>query len=122
MKGYKGTDENMKCRGMQYEVGKTYHADGTIELCRNGLHFCRNLRDVFNFYKRDNGSRYFEVEASGAIQIGTNKCAASDLTIVRELSRVEVNRCMYGYGNGYGYGDGDGDGDIQKILLWRALS
>ncbi len=124
----------MKCRGMQYEIGKSYHADGTIELCHNGLHFCRNLRDVFDFYERDNGSRYFEVVASGAIQIGADKCAASDLTIVRELSKVEVNRCTYGYGygngngNGNGYGDGDGDGygdgygDIQKILIWRALS
>lgn len=105
--GYKGTDQNMKCRGMQYKVGKAYHADGTIELCRNGLHFCRNLCDVFGFYNRDGGSRYFEVVASGAIQIGANKCAASDLTITRELSRVEVNRCAYG--NGYGYSDGNGD-------------
>ena len=79
---------------------------------------------------------------SGAIQIGADKCAASDLTIVRELSKAEVNRCTYGngygygygngngYGYGYGYGDGygcgygygDGNGDIQKILLWRPLS
>ena len=142
MKGYKGTDESMKCRGMQYEVGKSYHADGTIELCHNGLHFCRNLHDVFDFYVPANGSRYFEVVASGAIQIGADKCAASDLTIVRELSKAEVNQCAYGYGDGYGNGDGygygcvcvygngygngcgygDGNGDIQKILLWRTLS
>lgn len=146
MKAYKGTDENMKCRGLQYEVGKSYHVDGTIKLCHNGLHFCRNLCDVFEFYNRDNGNRYFEVEASGAIQIGTNKCAASDLTITRELSSVEVNRCTYGngnsygdgnsYGNDYNYGYGNGNGygngygnfygngycDIQKILLWRTLS
>lgn len=126
MKGYKGTDRNMRCRGMQYEVGKTYHVDGVIELCQNGMHFCKNLPDVFNFYERDNGSRYFEVVASGAIQIGANKCAASDLTIVRELSKVEVNRCMYGYGygdsDGNGDGCGNGHGNIQKILLWRTLS
>lgn len=132
MRGWKGTDESMKCRGLQHEVGKSYHVDGTIELCHNGLHFCRNLCDVFKFYNRDNGSRYFEVEASGVIQIDTNKCAASDLTITRELSKVEVNRCTYGNGygcgygdgygcgSGYGYGSGDGD-DTQRILLWRTL-
>ena len=92
MKGYKGTDENMKCRGMQYEVGKAYHVDGTIELCHNGLHFCRNLRDVFDFYERDNDSRYFEVVASGAIQIGANKCAASDLTMQTRLARKGIKR------------------------------
>ena len=124
LSGYKGTDENMKCRGLQYEVGKSYHVDGTIKLCHNGLHFCKNLCDVFEFYNNDDGNRYFEVEASGAIQIGTNKCAASDLTIVRELSKAEVDRCTYGYGYGDGDGDGNGygDGNIQKILLWRTLS
>ena len=111
MKGYKGMSSDMTCRGMQYEIGKTYRVDGAIALCSNGLHFCERLKDVFTFYGRENGSRYFEVYAGGQIVCDGSKSAASELTIIRELTDIEVNRCVYGYGNGYGNGNGNGDGN-----------
>ena len=33
---YKGFDEDFKCRGMQYEVGKEFSVTGRIEVCENG--------------------------------------------------------------------------------------
>ena len=123
MKGYKGMDENMKCRGMQYEVGKTYHAYGDINVCSNGLHFCERLSDVFDYYDR-NGNRFFEVEASGTVKTEGRKSAASDLRIIRELDDIEINRTVYGdgygddYGDGYGDGYGNGYGDIQRVLMF----
>ena len=41
MKVYKGTDKDMKCRGMQYEVGKTYEVDGAVRCGSVGLHSCK---------------------------------------------------------------------------------
>lgn len=146
VKGYKGMHTDMTCLGMQYEIGKTYQIDGDIEICRNGLHFCKNLKDVFNYYQRD-GSRFFEVEASGIIKYDRDKCVASKLRIIREIPDIVVNRAYYddgrqnnyrhssgggrrydnssrgnGFGDGYGFGNGDGCGDgfddIQKILLF----
>ena len=126
MKGYKGMDANMRCRGMQYEVGKSYHVDGNVEVCSNGLHFCERLTDVFDFYERD-GNRFFEVEASGTIKTDGRKSAASDLLIVRELTDIVINRTAYGNGYGNGYGDGNGDGNgygdgygdnIQRVLMF----
>ena len=111
MRGYKGFDENLCCRGKQYEVGKNHHQNGEIRLCKNGIHFCKSLNDVFGYYSK---GRYCEVEASGTVIEGDNKCVTSDLFIIRELSQIEVNRGRNGYGNGDGYGDGYGD--IQKIL------
>ena len=114
MKGYKGMDKNMRCRGMQYEVGKSYHVDGEIMLCKNGLHFCKTLTNVFKYYGFGHNNRYFEVEASGIVTANDEKIAASDIIIVRELSIAEVNRSFYGgnnYGDGDGYGNGDGWGD-----------
>ena len=110
MKGYKGTDKDMRCRGMQYEVGKTFHADGKIEVCDNGLHFCIRLTDVFDYYEADNGNRFFEIEAEGNIVGDGKKNACSKITIGREISPIEINRTKYGNGNGYGYGNGNGDG------------
>ena len=111
MKGYKGTDKDMRCRGMQYEIGKTFYADGKIEVCDNGLHFCIRLTDVFDYYVHGNGNRFFEVEADGIIDSDGKKSAASELKIIRELTDIEINRTVYGDGNGYGYGYGYSNGD-----------
>ena len=62
MKVYKATDKDMKCRGFQYELGKTAEVEGDIELCKNGLHACEMPLDVLGYYAPGDGSRYFEAE------------------------------------------------------------
>ena len=62
MKVYKATDKDMKCRGFQYELGKTAEAGGDIELCKMGLHACEMPLDVLGYYAPGGGSRYFEAE------------------------------------------------------------
>ena len=110
-KGYKGFDSNLRCRGFQYEVGKTYHHNGDISLCSSGFHYCDELSQCFEFYDRFS-SRFCEVEAFGDVEKTTEKNCCSDIRIVRELSREEINKHIYGDGNGDGYSYGD----IQKIL------
>lgn len=62
MKVYKGTDKDMKCRGMQYKLGETAVYDGEPRLCKAGLHACEQPIDVLNHYA-PNESRYFEADA-----------------------------------------------------------
>ena len=62
MKVYKATDKDMKCRGFQYELGKTAEVEGDIELCEKGLHACEMPLDVLGYYVPRDGSRYFEAE------------------------------------------------------------
>ena len=112
MKGYKGMDQFMRCKGFQYEVGMKYRVSGKVELCKNGFHFCEALRDVFEFYELDVGNRFFEVEASGKVESDGTKNAAEEIAIIRELGEIEINRAFYGYGNGYGDGK-----NIQKVLI-----
>lgn len=59
VKGFKGTDKNIQCRGMQYTIGEQQNYDGTDK----GFHFCKELRNVFSWYKIGDGHRFFEVEA-----------------------------------------------------------
>ena len=61
MKMYKGFDKEMKCKGFQYEVGKTYE-ENNAELCREGFHACKNPLDTFAYYSPADNSRYAEVE------------------------------------------------------------
>ena len=60
MKGYKGFDKDLRCRGFQYEIGKTFNHTGSTSLCNSGFHFCENPFDVWGYYPP--GSRFAEVE------------------------------------------------------------
>ena len=112
MKGYKGMNADMTCREFQYEIGKTYCVDGDVKLCKNGFHFCKNLKDVFQFYENYKGNRFFEVEGN-VIESDGVKCVADKIIIIRELTKKEVIRCYYGngYGNGNGNDNGNGNGN-----------
>lgn len=92
MKGYKGFNKDFKCRDMQYEVGKEFKADGEIVACENGLHFCQNPFDVFDYYA-PNDSRFAEVEAYSKTHVpndGDSKIATDRLYIHAELSLNEI--------------------------------
>lgn len=68
IKGYKGFDKDLKCRGFQYETGKEYSTDKAVA-CKTGFHYCENPMDVLGFYLPCDGSgnlnRFCEVEGSG---------------------------------------------------------
>ena len=83
IKGYKGLDKDMKCRGFQYESGKDYTYDGDIECCRSGFHFCENPLEVLSYYSPAT-SRFCEVEGRG-------KCDKSE-----EDSKVSVSNLHIG--------------------------
>jgi hypothetical protein len=89
MKGYKGFDKDLKCRGFQYEVGKTYECKGGVVLCENGFHFCKEPKQIYGYYDDLTVCRYCEVEASGKVINGDGKCVCSKITIVREIPLQE---------------------------------
>ena len=65
VKGFKGTDKDMSCKGYHYELGKQFDLDEDLEpsVCHNGFHFCKELINVFQYYSIGDGNRFFEVEA-----------------------------------------------------------
>ena len=60
MKAYKGFNQDMTCRGFQFEEGKEYHEE-KAELCESGFHACENPLDTFSYYA-PGSSVFHEVE------------------------------------------------------------
>lgn len=88
---YKGFDENMQCRGLQYEVGKEYKMGGNIKCCERGFHACESPMEVWDYYDMLT-SRFAKVEQSGKIEKEENstKVCSSRIKIKAELKLVDI--------------------------------
>ena len=89
IKGYKGFNPDMTCRGFQYETGKEYDTDGA-KACERGFHFCENPFDVWGYYPPcgEDGrlNRFCEVEGSGETDCSKpDKTACSHIRIGDEI-------------------------------------
>ena len=84
---YKGFDENLCCRGFQYEIGKEYVHEGEIECCESGFHACTNPFDVLDYYSPNSKNRFCVVEQSGTIKTANDgtKQASSKIKIKAEI-------------------------------------
>lgn len=111
---FKGFDKDLKCRGFQYEVGKTYSMPEKPEICERGYHCCTKLSDVFNYYppitwatdanldsilpvkKLPSGNRYCMVEVCGDVDTeldafdASSKVATNSITILKELTDDDI--------------------------------
>ena len=87
---YKGFDENLCCKGFQYEVGKEYEQEGEIKCCVKGFHACTNPFDVLSYYVVNGKNRFCEVEQMGVVRTGSDdtKQCSSKIKIKAEIGMV----------------------------------
>ena len=76
MKGYKGFEKGLICRGKQYAENTVFEED-SAKICKSGMHFCENPFDVLDHYGfvADNGelNEFAEVEALDDAQTDDQK-------------------------------------------------
>ena len=90
MKGYKGFEPGLICKGKQYAENTVYEEENAV-ICRSGMHFCENPLDVLEYYPliNDDGkmNEYAEVEALDLVQTDNNrKFCTKKLKIGAKLS------------------------------------
>ena len=92
----KGFDKKLCCRGMQFEVGKTYDTgakDNEIKLYSNTVfHYCNSIEQVHSYYSCDpaHQNRFCEIEVLGAEVTDGEKCGSNRIKIVREIIGDEL--------------------------------
>lgn len=92
MKGYKVFNSDWTFHKKQYSCPGIFEQEGKLELGKNGIHFCKNLNDCFNYYGFYLGNKVAEVEAIGEIIVDTEtkRYCTSKIKIIKELSWCEV--------------------------------
>ena len=94
---YKGFDKDLKCRGMQFEIGETYDTganEDELELCTDTVfHFCDSVEKVHIFYDMNKSShnRLCEIEPLSKIVSEENKLGTNKIKIVREIIDDELD-------------------------------
>ena len=88
MKGFKAFNNDLTCRGFQYEIGKTYEMKETPKLCKRGFHFCRTIAECYNYYGINKNTRICEVEALGEIDAkeDEDKLCTNKIKILGEVT------------------------------------
>ena len=76
MKGYKGFEKGLICRGKQYAENTVFEEEKAV-ICHSGMHFCENPFDVLDYYGLVNEDGSFndfaEVEALEKAETDDNK-------------------------------------------------
>lgn len=93
IKGYKGFERDFTCRGMQYEVGKTYEIEGEPKLCERGFHFCTSPLAVFEYYAPTNRFAIVQANEDDVIYDAANnsyKAVARRIKIVKEITLDDI--------------------------------
>ena len=90
MKGYKGFEKGLICRGKQYTENTVFEEENA-EICKSGMHFCKNPFDVWSFYppcgKNGELNDFAEVEALDEVKTDDNmKFCTSKLRIGKKLA------------------------------------
>ena len=86
MKGYKGFEKGLICKGKQYAEDTVFEED-EAEICKKGMHFCALPHEVFEHYVPGENHEFAEVEALDDPKTDDGcKFCSKKLRIVKKIS------------------------------------
>ena len=90
MKGYKGFEKGLVCRGKQYAENTVFEED-KAEICNSGMHFCELPHQVFEHYSPGENHEFAKVEALDEVFTADNrKYCTKKLKIGTKISVFDI--------------------------------
>lgn len=99
-KAFDITYGKLNCLGRIYSEGEKSSVEGELKLCTNGIHYCTNLFEIFNYYagELDKNIAIYECDVSDENigEEGTSKRCARWIIPRKRLYREDVIRTLNG--------------------------
>ena len=90
MKGYKGFEKGLVCRGKQYAENTVFGED-KAEICNSGMHFCELPHQVFEHYSPGENHEFAKVEALDEVFTDDNrKYCTKKIKIGTKISAFDI--------------------------------
>ena len=101
MKGYKGFEKGLICKGKQYAENTVFEEE-YAEICKSGMHFCKNPLDVLDYYplinEKGEMTEFADVEAlDDSITDDSKKYCTKKLKIGAKLSLGEFIESSFSF-------------------------
>ena len=103
MKGYKGFEKGLVCRGKKYAENEVFEEE-SAKICNSGMHFCALPHQVFEHYSPGNNNEFAEVEAldevytDDEIKYCTKKLKVGAKINVFDLCKISVSAFFERFG------------------------
>ena len=97
-KAFKIKGDKLFCRKKEYREGVKHSVQGELELCANGIHYCTNLFDIFNYYygEIDKDIAIYEIEVGDKVLKNDidSKCCTNSCLLKKRLYREDIIRIL----------------------------
>lgn len=87
------------CLSKKYIEGIENLVAGDLELCRNGIHYCTNLFEIFNYYsgKLDEDIAIYEIEVGDKVLTSdSSKCCTNSCILKKRLYKEDIIKILNG--------------------------
>lgn len=98
-KAFEIRNGELYCLNKKYEENIKNTVDGDLELCKNGIHYCTNLFEIFNYYsgKLDEDIAIYEIEVGDKILTSdSSKCCTDSCVLKKRLYKEDIIRILNG--------------------------
>lgn len=85
------------CRGKKYIEGVKNSVRGALEMCKNGIHYCTNLFEIFNYYsgELDKDIAIYEIEVGNNVLTShTSKCCTNSCILKKRLYKEDIIKIL----------------------------
>lgn len=85
------------CRDKKYIEGVENSVQGALEMCKNGIHYCTNLFEIFDYYygELDKDIAIYEIEVgNNVLTSDTSKCCTNSCVLKKRLYREDIIKIL----------------------------